>query len=92
MSVWLEIPKYRPDSRHKVSGRTTVRLAFQISQKFVLELSRVHMVLPSRPDSRTLAVRNFHIEAWCVRTIGYVFWTVDLMHAISIYETRASGP
>jgi len=56
MSVWLEIPRHRSDGSHKASGRTTVRLAFQISQKFFLELSRVRMVLPCRPYGRTLAV------------------------------------
>jgi hypothetical protein len=50
------------------------------------------MVLPCHPDSRTLAARNYHIEAWRFRTIGYVVRTVDLMHAISVYEARASEP
>jgi len=44
MSVWLEIPRRRLDGRHKVSGQTTVLLAFQISQKFFPELSRVRTV------------------------------------------------
>jgi hypothetical protein len=48
------------------------------------ELSRIQTVLPYRPNGRTLAARNFHIEAWRVRMI-------DLMHAISIYEACASG-
>jgi hypothetical protein len=48
------------------------------------------MVLPCHPDSRTLAVRNFHIKASRVRTIEHVIWTVDLMHTISIYVARAS--
>jgi hypothetical protein len=48
------------------------------------ELSRIQTVLPYRPNGRTLAERNFLIEAWRVRMI-------DLMHAISIYEACASG-
>lgn len=50
------------------------------------------MVLPCRPDGRTSAVRNFHIKARRVRTIGMVVWKVDLMHTISIYVAHASGP
>jgi len=92
MSVWLEIPKRCSNGWHKASGLTTVRSAFKISQKFFPELSRVRTVLPCRLDGRTLAARNFHIKAWPVRTIGYVVWTVDLVHPISIYEARASGP
>jgi hypothetical protein len=92
MSVWLEIPRRRSVGRHNEYGWTTVRSNFQISQKFFPKLSRVRTVLPCHPEGHTLAVRNFHIEAWHVRTIGYVVWTVDLMHATSIYETRASGP
>jgi hypothetical protein len=72
MSVWLEIPRRHPDGRHKASVRTTVRLAFQTSHKFFLELSRVQMVLPCRPDGRTLAALNFHIKAWHVRTMTSV--------------------
>jgi len=49
-------------------------------------LSHVWTVLPCFPDGRTLVARNFHIKAWHVRTITSVIWTVDLMHAISIYE------
>jgi len=48
MSIWLEIPRCRPDGRQKGSERTTMRLAFQISQKFFPELSRVRTVLPCR--------------------------------------------
>jgi hypothetical protein len=29
MSVWLEKPRPRPDGRHKASGRTNMRSAFQ---------------------------------------------------------------
>jgi len=46
MSVWLEILRRRPDDRHKASRWTTVRSAFQISQKFLTELSRIRTVLP----------------------------------------------
>jgi len=92
MSVWLEIPRRHPDSRHKAPRRTTVRLAFQISQKFFPELSRVRMMLPCCPDGRTLVARNFHIKAWRIRTMTSVVRTVNLMHTISIYEARASRP
>jgi hypothetical protein len=57
----------------------------------LLELSRVWTVLLCSPDSRTLAARNFHIKARRVQTKGYVVQTVDLMHAIFIYEARESG-
>jgi len=50
MSVWHEIPRRHLDGRYKASGRTTVRSAFQISQKFFPELSRVQKVLPCHPD------------------------------------------
>jgi hypothetical protein len=80
MRVWLEIPWRRPIGRHKVSGRITVQSAFQISLKLFPDLSCVRTVLPCLPDGRTLAVRNFHIKAWRVWTIGSVVETVDLMH------------
>jgi hypothetical protein len=92
MSVYLEIPRRHPDGSHKMFGRTTVRSAFQNSLKFFPDLSRVPTVLPLRLDSRTLAAHNFHIKAWRFRTITFVVRTVDLMHAISIYEARVSGP
>jgi hypothetical protein len=92
MSVWLEKPRHRPDSSHRALGRTTMRSAFQILQKFFPELSCVRTVLPCRPDGRTLAARNFHIKALHVRTMTSVVRTVNLMHAISIYEARASRP
>jgi len=85
MSVWLDKPRHRPDGRHKASGRTTVRSAFQ---NFVQILSWFE----PRPDGHTSAARNFHIKASCVRTKGMVIRTVDQMHAISIYVARASGP
>jgi len=92
MRVWLEIPRRRPNGRHKASGWTTVRSTFQISQKFFPELNHVRTVFPCCPDGRTLAARNFHIKAWRFWTIRSVVQTVDLMHAISIYETRTSRP
>jgi hypothetical protein len=46
MRVWLEIPRRRSNGRHKASGRTIVRSAFQISLKFFPELSRVRTDLP----------------------------------------------
>jgi len=90
MSVWLEIPRRRPDRRHKASGRTTVQSALQISQKVFPELSLVRRVLPCRPNDRTLAACNFHIKAWRIWTITSVVRTVNLMHVISIYEAHAS--
>jgi hypothetical protein len=92
MSIWLEIPRPHPDGRHKSSGQTTVRSAFQNSLKFFPELSHVWIVLPCRPDGRTLIAHNFHIKDWRIRTITSVVWTVDLMHAIFIYEVWASRP
>jgi hypothetical protein len=75
MSVWLEKPRRRLDGRHKASGQTTVRSAFQISQKFFPKLSRIRTMLPSRPDDRTLPARNFHIKVSCIRTIEHVVQT-----------------
>jgi hypothetical protein len=92
MSVWLEIPRRHPDGRHKASRWTTMGSAFQILEKFFLELSCVQTVLPCRPNGRTLAARNFYIKASCVRTMTSVVRKVNLMHAISIYEVRAFGP
>jgi hypothetical protein len=91
MSVWLEIPRRRQEGKHKVFGQTTVQSAFQISQKFILELSRVGTVLPCHPDGRTLATHNFHIKASRIQTMTFVVWTVNLMHVISTYEAHASG-
>jgi hypothetical protein len=92
MSVWLEIPRRRPDGRQEASERTIVRSALQILQKFFSEWSCVQTVLPCHINGRTLATRNFHIKAWGIRTIGYVVRTVDLMHSISIYEVLGSRP
>lgn len=91
MSVWLKIPRYRLDGRHKASGRTAVQSAFQILLKFFPELSCVRTVLPCRPYGHTLAARNFHIKTWHIRTIRSVIQTIDLMHTISIYDARTSG-
>jgi len=52
----------------------------------------VRTVLPCRPDGRTLTASNFNIEASGVRTRRMVVRTVDLMHEISIFDTRASRP
>jgi hypothetical protein len=49
-------------------------------------------VLPCRLDCRTSTTSNFHIEASHVRTKRMVVRTVDLMHAISISDTCATGP
>jgi hypothetical protein len=49
-------------------------------------------MVPYRLDGRTSAARNFHIKASRVWTKGMVVRTVDLMHAISISDARASGP
>jgi hypothetical protein len=92
MNVWLEKPRRRLDGRHTASEGTTVRSAFQISQKFFPELSRIRTVLPCRPDGRTLVARNFHIKASPVRTIEHVVRTVDQMHEISIYVARVFEP
>jgi hypothetical protein len=91
MSAWLKIPRRCPDGRHKASRWTTVQSAFQILLKFFLELSHVRTVLPCHPGGSTLAACNFHIKAWCVRTITSTLRTVNLMHTISIYEAHASG-
>jgi hypothetical protein len=75
----------RPD------GQLCNRLS-KISLKFFLDLSHVWTMLPCHPDGRTSAARNFHIKASCVRIKGMVVRMVDLMHAISIYVARESGP
>jgi hypothetical protein len=78
------------DIRHP-DGQLCVRLS-KISLKFFLDLSHIQTVLPCSPDGRTSTARNFHIKASRVRTKGMVVRTVDLMHAISMYVARASGP
>jgi hypothetical protein len=79
----------RPDGSHKASGWTTVLSTFQNSQKFFPDLSRIRTVVP---DGRTSAASNFHIKASRIRTKEMVVRTVDLMHAISISDARASRP
>jgi hypothetical protein len=64
----------------------------KILLKFFPDLSRVRTVVSCRPDGRTSAASNFHTRASHVRTKGMVVRTVDLMHAISISDARASGP
>jgi hypothetical protein len=49
-------------------------------------------VVPCHPDGRTSAADNFHIKALRARSKGMVIRMVDLMHVISIYDARASGP
>jgi len=49
-------------------------------------------VLPCRPDGRTFAASNFHIEASRIYIGRMVVRTADLMHAISIFDARAFGP
>jgi hypothetical protein len=44
------------------------------------------MVLPYLPEGCTLAARNYHNNAWSVRTLKVDVQTVELGHAISIYE------
>jgi hypothetical protein len=70
MSVWLDKPRLRPDGRHKASGRTTVRSAFQ-------NFAKILSCFEPHPDGRTSAARNFHIKASRVRTKGMVVRTVD---------------
>jgi hypothetical protein len=60
--------------------------------KFFPDLSRVWTVVPFRSDDRTSTTSNFHIKTSRVRTKGMVVRTVDLMHAISISDARASEP
>jgi hypothetical protein len=50
------------------------------------------MVLPCRPDGRTFAASNFLIKTSCVRIRRMAGRTGDLLHAISIFVERASGP
>jgi hypothetical protein len=85
MSVWLEKSRRRPD------GQLCDRLS-KISLKFFPDLNLVRTMLPCHPDGCTFAAHNFHINALCVWTIGMIFRPVDLMHAISIYVARSSGP
>jgi len=45
-----------------------------------------------RPDGCTSAAWNYHNKAWSVRTLKANVRTVELVHAISIYEAWSSGP
>jgi hypothetical protein len=64
----------------------------RISLKFFPDLSRVQTVVPCLPNGRTSAASNFHIKSSHIQTKGMVVQTVDLMHAISISDARASRP
>jgi hypothetical protein len=93
MSVWLDKTGRRPDGGHRPSGRTTVRPKFwKFRWRSFLFEGRVRTVRHCRPDSRTSAASNFHIEASRVQTGGTVVRTADLMQAISISDACASGP
>jgi hypothetical protein len=89
MSVWLDKVRRCLDSGHRPSRRTTVRPKFQKFRwrSFLFE-SRIQTVLPWRPDGRTSAASNFHIESSRVRTRRMVVRTVDLMQAISIFDVH----
>jgi len=93
MSTWLDKAGRRQDGGHRPSGWTTVRPKFQkFRWRSNLFESRVRTVRHCRPDGRTSAASNFHIEASRVRTGGTVVQTADLMHVISISNARTSGP
>jgi len=64
----------------------------KILLKFFPDLSRVWTVVPYRPNGCTSDASNFHTKASRIRTKGMVIRTVDLMHAISIFDARKSGP
>jgi hypothetical protein len=93
MSVWLNKTGHHPDGGHRPSRRTTVRPKFQkFHWKSFLFESSIQTVLPCRPDGHMFAASNFHIKASHVRTGRMVVRTVALMHAISLFDTRVSGP
>jgi hypothetical protein len=93
MSVWLDKIGRCPDCGHRPFGQTNVRPKFwKFRWKSFIFESRVWTVLPCRLDGCTLAASNFHIKALRIWTKRMVVRTVDLMHAISIFDTRASGP
>jgi hypothetical protein len=48
--------------------------------------------MPCFPNSRTSTTSNLCIKASLVQTGGTIIRTVDLMHAISIYDARAYRP
>jgi hypothetical protein len=82
MSVWLDKTGRHPDDVHRPPGRTTMRPKFwKFCWRSFLFESRVRTVMPCRPDGRTFAASNFHIEALRVRTGRMVVRMVDLMHA-----------
>jgi hypothetical protein len=93
MSVWHDKTGRRPSGGHRSSVRTFMRPKFQKFRwrSFLFE-SRVRTVRHCRPNGRTPAASNFHIEALRVRTKRMGILTVNLMHAISISDARASGP
>jgi hypothetical protein len=93
MSAWLDKTGRCPDSGHRPSRGTTVRPKFQkFRWKSFLFESRVRLVLAYRPDGRTFAASNFHIEASRVRTGRMVIRMANLMYAISISDARAFEP
>jgi hypothetical protein len=92
MSVWLDKTGRHPDNGHRLSGQTTLLPKFQkFRWKSFLFKSRVRTVRHCRSDGRMSATSNFHIEAPCVQTRRMGVWMVNLMHAISISDARASG-
>jgi hypothetical protein len=58
---------------------------FKIALKASLT-TRVQTVTPYHPDVWTLAARHYLIKALSVRTLKSNVRTVELVHAISIYE------
>jgi hypothetical protein len=60
-------------------------------RSFLFE-SRIRAVRHYHLDGRTFAASNFHIEVSLVWTRRMGVRTVNLMHAISISNERASGP
>jgi hypothetical protein len=76
MSVWLDKTGCRLDGGQRPFGRTTVLPKLQkFSWRSFLFESRVRTVMPCRPDGRTLAASNFHIETSRVRTWRMVGWS-----------------
>jgi len=49
-------------------------------------------MMPYRPDGCTSAARHYHIKALSVRTLKIDVRTVELVHAIFIYEAWSFGP
>jgi len=69
-----------------------VRSAFQIPWNSFLNWAASGRCCPSILTVTHLVARNFHIKVWRIQTIIAVVQTIDLMHAISIYEAWASEP